>query len=88
MNDTIPPLACKIVQWLRAIDTVTLNDDHCEREVAHLIASHVPIDAMVRERTAYRDLLRLIYHAEEQGRWICEDIAATFKQHGESLSYD
>ncbi len=58
MNDTIPPLARKIVSWLEAGDTQRwYTTKQKEAEVAHLISTHVPIDAMVAERTAYRDAL-------------------------------
>lgn len=85
MNDTIPPVARKIVDWLDSGDV----QRYCSRqekisEVQHLIASHVPIDTMVRERTAYRDLLRQIYaaidHPYPRGR-----IEAVFAEMGETV---
>ncbi len=87
MNDTIPPLSRKLLLWLRQPGVLDGPDDILERAVADMISDHVPIDAMVKERTTYRDLLRNFYCGGVPS-WMDDVIEKTFADMGETLAPD
>ncbi len=87
MNDTIPPLATKLVRWLQQPGVMESDQRRLESCVAEMISDHVPIDAMVKERTAYRDLLRRLYW-DGLPLWMDESIEKVFADMGETLDKD
>lgn len=49
MNDTIPPLAAKIVAFLRQKDIDGTSHKYLEEEVARMIDEHVPLKQFEQE---------------------------------------
>ncbi|AHF94035.1 hypothetical protein OPIT5_03940 [Opitutaceae bacterium TAV5] len=54
MNDTIPPLAQKLVDFLRGIDTRYAAHEYLVQKTARMIDEHVPIKSLESELNQFR----------------------------------
>lgn len=60
MHDTIPPLARKLVDYLRCIDTATVCEEFLIQKTAQMIDEHLPIRSLEAENAlALREAVRL-----------------------------